>query len=258
MATGMARGAKSRGKRIAFGDGQQIIWDHQSELIFRNNPNIAHPGDEGADDLEWIAFYRGHRIYNLALNNRWKWNYSFRPIPGEFYFDDEELEFGRSFGNGFVLIEPNVPKYKSVASNKTWPMNRYAEVARRLATDYRIAQFSYPGCAVLPGAKQIKTPTFRHAAAVLANAALYVGPEGGLHHAAAAVGTKAVVIFGGFIPPEVTGYPQHVNISRGKACGSLRSCPHCREAMNGIRAEEVHRACVQQLSRDRQLDVLSA
>ena len=65
MAAGLAKGAKARGKRIAFGDGKQIIWDHHSEQIFRGNPNIARPGDEGATDLEWINYYRGNRLYNV-------------------------------------------------------------------------------------------------------------------------------------------------------------------------------------------------
>jgi hypothetical protein len=55
----MARGAKARGKRIAFGDGQQIISSPWSEQIFRFNPNIARPGDERADDIEWIRHHKG-------------------------------------------------------------------------------------------------------------------------------------------------------------------------------------------------------
>jgi hypothetical protein len=64
-------------------------------------------------------------------------------------------------------------------------------------------------------ARQIKTKGFRHALAVPQNASLYIGPEGGLHHAVASVGVAAVVLFGDFIPPAVTGYSHHANLTGG-------------------------------------------
>jgi ADP-heptose:LPS heptosyltransferase len=75
----------------------------------------------------------------------------------------------------------------------------------------------------------------------LARAKLYIGAEGGLHHAAAALGVPAVVLFGGFIPPLVTGYETHINLTGGaqEACGSLKPCDHCRKAMDAISVEEV-------------------
>lgn len=244
IATGLARGAAKRGKRIAFGDGKKIIWDHHSALIFRNNPNIAPPGREAGPDIEWVPFYRGNRLYNKQVGNRWEWNYDFRPVPGEVFFDAQETEFAKRFGSGFVVIEPNVPDFKTVAPNKQWPKDRYANVARRLKGDgYRVCQFSYSGGVCLDGIEPIKTPSFRHALAVLKNAALYIGPEGGLHHGAAAVGIPAVVVFGGFIPAAVTGYDTHINLTGGaEACGSLTPCEHCRATMLAISSNQVYDA----------------
>ena len=34
MATGMARGARERGKRIAFGEGGRLWWDHYSKSFY--------------------------------------------------------------------------------------------------------------------------------------------------------------------------------------------------------------------------------
>jgi hypothetical protein len=53
MATGLARGAAKRGKKIAFGDGRKIIWDKNSEPVFRNNSNVARLG-KGRSNIEWI------------------------------------------------------------------------------------------------------------------------------------------------------------------------------------------------------------
>ena len=50
----------------------------------------------------------------------------------------------------------------------------------------------------------------------------------------------AVVIFGGFVPPIVTGYETHANLTGGAdACGSLFPCKHCLEALDAITVEEV-------------------
>ena len=57
---------------------------------------------------------------------------------------------------------------------------------------------------------------------------------------AATVKAKGVVIFGGFIPPEITGYDFHTNLfTGGEACGSRYSCKHCKAAMEAIGVDEV-------------------
>lgn len=244
LATGLARGASARGKRIAFGDGEKIIWDHFSELIFRNNPNIAPRNVTSFDNAEWIPFYRGHRIYNQEGDGRWVWNYDFHAIPGEMFFAKDELAFAKTQRPGFVLIEPNVPNHKAVAANKQWGFDKYNEVGKNLVREgHKVLQLIHANSAqkrLGGGVRHIFTPNFRLALAVLSRAALYIGPEGGLHHGAAAVGTSAVVLFGGFTPPQVTGYSTHVNLTGGaEACGSWKPCSHCASAMEAIAIEEV-------------------
>jgi ADP-heptose:LPS heptosyltransferase len=241
MASGMARGAHARGKRIAFGDGARILWDHHSEEIFRKNPNVAPPGAERDGDLEWIPFYRGNRLYNRQQANRWLWNENFKAIPGEIYLNDDDKAFGRAMGHGFVVIEPNVPKFKAAAPNKQWPIRRYQEVALWLEREgIEVVQFKNGGLHTIHNARMIETKTFRQALAVMACAQLYIGAEGGLHHGAAAVDIPGVVLFGGFIPPTVTGYDTHINLTGGAvACGSLSRCMHCEQAMDKISTELV-------------------
>lgn len=240
MASGMARGASKRGKRIAFGDGRKILWDKNSEIVFRRNPNIAPPGTERQGDIEWVRYYKGHRLYNRQDGDRWVWNMEFSPTPGEVFLGPLEKREARRHGSGFVLIEPNVEFWKSSAANKDWGRERYQAVADALRkSGKRVVQFTY-GKTQLNGVERIATRDFRQALGVMEHAALYIGPEGGLHHGAAAMGTKAVVLFGGFIPPQVTGYRTHVNLTGGaEACGSLKPCNHCRQAMAAISVEEV-------------------
>jgi hypothetical protein len=57
-----------------------------------------------------------------------------------------------------------------------------------------------------------------------------------------------VVLFGGFIPPSVTGYGGHANLTGGaEACGSLDPCRHCQAAMGRIGVDEVHAAALERL-----------
>jgi glycosyl transferase family 9 (putative heptosyltransferase) len=237
MATGLARGAAARGKRIAFGDGRRLIWGPWCEQAFRHNPNIARTLGPG---IEWLDYYKGRRWYNSPGAGRWIWNFQFKATPGEFYFDRAELT--HTVHRPGVLIEPNVPWQKSVAPNKDWGFGRYQLLADRLRyrAGLKVYQFSH-GKLRLAGVEQIAVADFRQAAAALAGVDLAIVPEGGLHHAAAAVGTKAIVIFGGFVPPQVTGYANHVNLTGdSEACGSWGECSHCRAALNRITVEEVY------------------
>ena len=82
---------------------------------------------------------------------------------------------------------------------------------------------------------------FRLACAVLNEADLYVGPEGGFGHVAAALNKKAVLYFGGWITPEAIGYDFHENIyyeHKLSPCGEYKKlCSHCEEARKAISAD---------------------
>jgi ADP-heptose:LPS heptosyltransferase len=52
------------------------------------------------------------------------------------------------------------------------------------------------------------------AARYIAGCRCYIGTEGFLHHLAAAFGKPAVVLFGAYSHPKVTGYDFHTNIWR--------------------------------------------
>lgn len=244
MGAGLARVTRQHtGKRTAFGDGRTIKWHANAHMIFEGNPNVARPGEERARDIVWSPHYPGRRLYcEMTAGRRWRFKPGTQQI-GEFYFSERELAEAAALPGDLVLIEPNT---KHQAPNKQWGHERYATTAGLLAkAGYRVAQFATGGVA-LPGVEQIRTSGFRVAAAVLQRARLYVGPEGGLHHAAAAVGTPAVVIFGGFISPAVTGYAQHVNIFTGDGlgCGTIAPCQHCRQAMARISSDMVAQAAL--------------
>src|SRR5262245_36105504 len=166
------------------------------------------------------------------MQKRIIFNQNFRSPVGEFFFDDEEQSRARVYQSGFIVIEPSVRDWTH--ANKYWGDGKYEAVAKHfLSVGHRVMQFKHRDTQrLIDGVELIEAP-FRDAVAILQNARLYIGPEGALHHAAAAVGLKGVVVFGDFIPPQVTGYAIHRNLT-GKSnnyCGSLLPCEHCRRAM---------------------------
>jgi ADP-heptose:LPS heptosyltransferase len=94
----------------------------------------------------------------------------------------------------------------------------------------------------LPGDNvlHVLTPTFRHAMAALSVCRAFVGTEGGLMHAAAAVNVPGVILWSEFISPDITGYTMHRNLRHaGVACGSRLNCSGCRASMAAITVGEV-------------------
>lgn len=253
LGSGIAKGAAARGERIAFGNGRTVIWHRNAYEVFLGNPNVLAPGQHHRGPVKWVRHFPSERLYCRINegNRKWTFNPDFRATPGEFFLMENERKQLAHLDRFDVLIEPNT---KNQAPNKQWPLGFYQVVADRLQHDgLSVAQLR-TGRNELEGVRVLSMPSFRQAAALLERSTLYIGPEGGLHHAAAALGVKAVVIFGGFIHPDTTGYVSHINLFHGdKACGNIDACEHCRKAMNAIEPEQVIEAAARSLETDRRV-----
>lgn len=230
MAAGQARKMReSTDREVAIVDQYGRLRTHP---IWENNPDVARVLKP---DTVRILNCSGIRPYIVAKSMvRWTWK-RFEPTPARIVLYQQEEEFGRKHG-GRILVEPNI---KDIGHrNKDWGWERWQELV-----DRRRGQFVQVGTGnfrKLRHVDTVDTLTFRLACAVLKYSKLYVGPEGGLHHAAAALGIPAIVIFGGFISPEQTGYAGHRNLfTGGKPCGMRVDCAHCREAMGKITVDQV-------------------
>ncbi len=204
--------------------------------IWSGNPRLSAPGQRG--NVQILASSPGLRDYIASESDtRWVWREWVCPV-GEIHLTPAEQAFAAPFA-GRVLLEPNLKP--GASPNKDWGWARWQTLADTLARGgQRVAQFAPPGARLLAGIEPIRTPGFRAACAVLAHARLAILPEGGLHHAAAALGTPSIVLFGGFISPAQTGYPHQANLfTGGTPCGMRRPCRHCAQAMGRITAEAV-------------------
>jgi len=84
----------------------------------------------------------------------------------------------------------------------------------------------------------------------LAGLKLVVCAEGGVHHLAKAIGTPAIVIYGGFTRPEWCGYEDQVNLVYDPGCPSCYDMDPCKHP-------EQERFCLRQISMDQVLDAIS-
>lgn len=179
----------------------------------------------------------GSRPYIAAKTpTKWTWK-TWKIEPGEIYLSSAEREFAARY-EGRVLIEPNT---KVEGSNKAWEWDRWQELVLRMGP-HKFIQVGAGNGRRLRDVFFVETPTVRHGAAVLAASRAFVGTEGFLHHAAAALARPAVVLFSAFISPTVTGYEKHRNIYKGTSwlgCGTRVPCDCCRQSMLEISVDEV-------------------
>ena len=130
-----------------------------------------------------------------------------------------------------------------MTENKNWYPERFMEVSKKLRNTCRIVQLGRASDPLLEVDLDLRGKIQpRAAAAVLASCSRLVCQVGYLMHAAAAVGTHAVVIYGGFEAPWESGYEQNINLFTKLPCSPcwLREpCPYDKECMKQITVDEI-------------------
>jgi hypothetical protein len=230
MASGDAKEANERTKKkVKLGDGVRMSWDGQ---VFANNPRMASNSDT---DVVWVKNYQGHRPYLKGTKNgRLLFNDDYKPIVGEIYFSPEEQEVIDKIRGNYIVVEPNVKRVYAHTVNKAW--HGWEELFK-----HDLPWLQLGDVTVKRYTKWKETNTFREALQVLSKAKLFIGTDGGLHHAAAALGIPSVVIWTGFTSPRHLGYDTHTNIHDGsEPCGTYDSvCQHCLLKSKAITVEQV-------------------
>ena len=168
------------------------------------------------------------------------------------HFDAEEIERVRR-----LLSEHNVQKPFIVFDPDTntdwfgdlrlWPLEKWKKLissAHEIDSRIQFVQVGLAKTGVLKGVKDLTNQTtFREAALIIERSQLFVGTEGGLMHAAAAVNKRALILWGGITEPSFAGYPgMHDIICKDvkcSPCGNLGWCHHEKKCMNDINVEEV-------------------
>lgn len=182
--------------------------------------------------------------YTRSTTQRWVYT-DWRAVPGELHGIRADPR-----GQGVVLIEPNLKA--NASPNKQWGYGAWCRLVQ--APGIRWAQMGPPGTQPIPGVQFIETRSFQEACGVLLAARGAVLPEGGLHHAAAALGRRVVVLFGGMVRPANTGYDFHENLAVDlpEALGWRIPNPACARAWAQITPEHVLAALERTLVQQRE------
>ena len=265
MATAFAKIEKKKypERQVVVGDAKARTAKYSK--IYYNNPNISDPRKLDQNKIvHFVDHNNSNRPYidwTKSKSGKLCWNINHRAIPGELYFDKQEIneaenvikdakKFWKTYNSiknkGIIFIETSRIIKKNFMPkqiyNRNWSPERWEKTIDILKKSYLIVNSTH--------AKSFKHDNifsygceFRVACAIMKYCDIYLGPEGGFAHAAAALSKPAVVIFGGWITPKVTGYEFHENLYvdiEGSPCGIRdRECDHCKKCMDLITVDNV-------------------
>ena len=226
--------------------------------LWRNNPRILDPTilhrgmghqilKNGPHCRPYVDYPRMRADFAAAFHSR-AFSTKLRDRRLPWRFTDHKCTRGDlpfvkpTAPQGYVIIEPHT---KSKASpNREWGWAKWQAVVDALPSVDWI-QINPHGSRLLDGVRHLSADKFTDACRHMAGAKAYVGPEGGLYHAAAALHVPAVAIFGGFVSPANQGYDdeRYINLYEpmggASPCGQRVKCEHCTEALAKITPELV-------------------
>jgi ADP-heptose:LPS heptosyltransferase len=213
--------------------------------IWDGNPILATPDDVAAGErvqrLVSGPDCRPYIVYPFTTETGWTFNPAFRcrDHVARIYLTLAEEEIGaraRETYGPYILIEP-FTKHE----NFRWPLERWNALVAA-CPELTFVQHTHKDSPPVKGA-HLEPATFREACGLIAMADAYVRSESGLCHAAAALGTPQVTLFGGCMDAEVMGgYPGQtclVDRGPGSPCGAWKACAHCLAAMDRIAVTDV-------------------
>jgi len=153
----------------------------------------------------------------------------------------------------YVIIEPDTNR-EWFGDLRAWPWENWQALVDKLIDEdpNRPVVQTGVGSQPLRNVVDLRGRTsFREAAALIETSALFIGTEGGLMHAAGAVGAAALIIWSGVTEPTFAGLPdRHVilfNRLECTPCGYRNSCPYDKACIRGISIDQVHTAVQQAL-----------
>ncbi len=138
-------------------------------------------------------------------------------VAPHIYLTEDEIQYaGDEYPGRYIVICPTGKNLFS-SNRREWGLDRFQDL-RDLLSEYRFIQVGLARDQLLSNVVDARGLAVRESAAIIQNAWFFLGLEGGFMHVSRAVDTRSVIIFGGYILPEVSGYPENVNISSEADC----------------------------------------
>ena len=234
-------------------------------IIYENNPNISDCTKLDLNKpIHVIDYHPGNRPYidyKNSTKTKYFWNKEFKPTPGQLYFSKKEISEAKdvikqaiSFWKKnhkkiykkIIFLETSSTKindkqFSIKHKNKDWGIKNWLDLVNKIKDEYLIILSVHEKTKSIDGVFSPENVDFRKACSILNKCDIYIGPEGGFGHVAAALNKKAIIYFGGWITPDVIGYNFHENIyydNSQSPCGEyLYECPHCNDARDIIKPD---------------------
>ena len=214
--------------------------------LFANNPDIASvqgirdpfTPPEGSWPIvyedPWPPVERKHVLEmicgNLGLQG---------PIDARTWYypteDERRLAAEMRGANGRPLVVVHPFSGFFAARTKQWHFAHWKRFLEMVPPEIGTLRFSNPDEPATPTERaqhrDILGAELRIVAAMLEHADAFVGQDSGLAHLATALGVPSVVIFTGYVPPEMFGYPQNLNLKPDLPyipCWCEDGCTPCR------------------------------
>lgn len=216
------------------------------QCIERTGISCQRPSyaEEISADPQRLRFFEGHFIEAMCRSVGIEGPVDLHPTV---FLTEEEKERQRRFG-GHIVVQTSRSNPRFSSSNKEWIPESWARLAPMINTLGKVVQVGSVGDPDFPEAEDMRgKTTLRELAAILAQGRIFIGLEGFLMHLARAVGTPAVILYGGFISPAKSGYPQNINLFTQlpcSPCGYTNFCEYQKECMKKIQPESVKEAVI--------------
>jgi ADP-heptose:LPS heptosyltransferase len=156
---------------------------------------------------------------------------------------------------GAIAIQSSRRGASLSIGNKEWFPERFQVVVDALRPQHRVVQIGRPEDPALHGAEDLRGKTTpRETAALMANAAGFVGLVGFPMHLARAVDCPSVIIYGGRERPDQSGYSCNENLYTPLPCAPCwrwNTCDYDRQCMTAIQPAHVVAAITRLLARPR-------
>ena len=251
MTTGVVRRLKIQNPNLQVLIKEPFNESRQYKDIFYKNPYITSLNSFNKK-LPYIKIPRVLAGVNNELNDKIIWKKERVAEVGNLYTKKEEVKFAEESINIIfehwksknkkmpkgiiflsdtakrrVILNKKIINYEHYI-NKEWGLNKWKVFINIISKDYILIKTSNSKDNTVEGLYSIICD-FRTNYSIMQKCDFYIGNEGGLSHLWAITGKKGIVFFGHWIPPNLTGYPFHINITSkdNYYCGSLKRCKDC-------------------------------
>jgi len=225
----------------------RIIIESKWKDLFINNPNV-----------DWVTKYHisttsrhllpKYKIVKDTTFSIYQQISSYvskdRIFYPEMFLKKEEIQNAqKKYSFPYISICPQ-GKSTFSANRKEWGFDKFQQLRNYFPT-IKFVQIGSKTDKLLNNTLDARGLKIRESASIIKNSLFFIGLEGGLMHLAKAVEKRSVIIYGGFILPEISQYEENLNIVNLVDCSPCFSSeePHLdclnKKCMNKISAEFV-------------------